>query len=89
MKTTNNQTNCTRACKKPEVVLNLYRAIIRAVEEEVISHEDLLLKAKRVRKWRTRFYKPPVSPEELKTVGCEEHQLLAQEILTRKMTVTS
>ena len=77
------------ACKEPEVVLELYRAIIRSVEDEVISHEDLLKKAKRVRKWRSRFYKAPVPPSELKKVGCEEHQLLAQEILTRKMMATT
>ena len=77
------------ACKQPQVVLELYRAIIHAVEKEIISHEDLALKAKRVRKWKERFYKPPVEPNQLKKVGCEEHQRLAQEILTRKMLVTS
>lgn len=46
------------ACKKPEVVLELYRGLVRAVEDEVITHEQLLAAEKRALAWRNRFFAP-------------------------------
>jgi beta-N-acetylhexosaminidase len=44
------------ACKKPEVVLDLYRGLVRAVEDEIITHEALLAAERRALAWRQRFF---------------------------------
>jgi beta-N-acetylhexosaminidase len=46
------------ACRRPEVVLELYRGLVRAVEDEVITHEQLLAAEKRALAWRDRFFAP-------------------------------
>lgn len=67
------------ACEKPEVVLELYRSIILAVEQEKISHETLLKAEKRVLAWRDRYYQAPVAAKECREVlGCLEHQKLIE-----------
>ncbi len=72
------------ACHKPEVVLELYRGIVQAVEEEEISHQTILTAEKRVLAWRDRFYQPPRPWRETKLlIGPGAHGGLLEEIDTR------
>jgi len=63
-------------CKTPEVMFDLYRALVQGVEQEAISHRTLLLSEKRVVSWRDRIYRPAEIPETLHVLGCAEHQAL-------------
>lgn len=71
-------------CETPEMILDFYRGLIRAVEKEEISHQSIIDAAKRSDAWFQQFYQPPVSREVTKEwVGCREHQELAKQIDTR------
>jgi beta-glucosidase-like glycosyl hydrolase len=71
-------------CEKPEMILDFYRALIRAVEREYISHQSIIDAAKRTEAWLQRFYQPPVDAKKVNEwVGCREHQALAKDIDTR------
>ncbi|MBT6431905.1 MAG: beta-N-acetylhexosaminidase [Deltaproteobacteria bacterium] len=71
-------------CEKPEMILDFYRALIRAVEREYVSHESIINAAKRTEAWLQRFYQPPVDATKVNEwVGCREHQALAKDIDTR------
>ncbi len=76
-------------CKDPEPVLELYRCIIHAVEDQVISHQALVDKATQVRSWKRQFYRAPVAETEFAKVGCEEHQRLRHEIEARRQSIAS
>jgi len=72
------------ACHKPEVVLELYRSIVRAVEDDAVTHETLLGAERRVLAWRDRFYKPARAWREVKAgIGPHCHGNLLEEIDTR------
>ena len=46
------------ACKRPDVVLDLYRGIVQAVEAQTITHETLMAAEQRALTWRQRFVRP-------------------------------
>ncbi len=76
-------------CEQPEMILDFYRALIRAVEQEYVSHEQIINAAKRSDAWIKKYYQEPVSPDQVKQwVGCREHEALAQEIDTRYRMLT-
>lgn len=72
------------ACHKPEVILELYRGVVQAVERDEISHTTLLAAEKRVQAWRQRFCRPKVDEADFERwVGCGEHAALVNEINER------
>jgi beta-N-acetylhexosaminidase len=69
------------ACRNPASIVALYRGIIRAVEDEIISHDALLEAAGRALKWRRRYFQPAVDPKlHAGVVGALAHGALVQEI---------
>lgn len=71
-------------CEKPEMILDFYRALIRAVEKEYVSHETIINAAKRTQAWLKRYYQEPVVSGDVKQwVGCREHEAIAKDIDTR------
>ena len=71
-------------CEKPEVILDFYRALVRCVEDKLISHQALMDAAKRSRQWREAYYQPPGHERDVLTwVGSGEHRALLHEIETR------
>lgn len=73
------------ACQKPDVILELYRQLILAVEDGVITHEDLLKSERRTIAWRDRFYKEPTpwSPKARAALGPDAHGRLMLDIEAR------
>jgi beta-glucosidase-like glycosyl hydrolase len=72
------------ACKRPEVVLELYRGIVRAVEDEAITHESLIAAEKRALAWHRRFFQPGETWSKVKRrVGPAAHGGLVEEIQRR------
>ncbi len=68
----------------PDGVMEHYLGLVHAVEQEEISHETLLEAARRVERWRRRFYRGPGSEEAIQRwVRCGEHQGLVEEIEER------
>jgi beta-glucosidase-like glycosyl hydrolase len=69
------------ACRNPAAIVDLYRGIIRAVENEVISHDALLEAAGRASRWRSRYFQPAVDPKlHAGIIGARAHDALLQEI---------
>ena len=72
------------ACRRADVVLGLYRAIVQAVENQQIGVERLLEAARRANLWRRCYYHAPAESRHLEAVvGCPAHQLLAAQIMER------
>lgn len=72
------------ACHKPEIILDLYRSMVVAVESEKLSHETLVTAEKRVLAWRDQYYQAPVDQRlHQDVVGGREHAELVQEINRR------
>ena len=72
------------ACHRPDVISDMYRAIVQLVEDELVSHDDLLDAEQRVVAWRDAYYKAPLTTQAVKTtVGCAEHADLVEEIRRR------
>jgi len=69
------------SCRRPEVVLGLYRAIVQGVEQQAIAQERLLDAAGRVERWRAHYYRDPGARSRFhEVVGCPDHQMLAAQI---------
>ncbi len=47
-------------CKTPDTILSLYRALVRAAEDNLISHQDIQNSNQRICRFRQRFYADPV-----------------------------
>ncbi len=72
------------ACHAPDVILELKRSLVRAVEEKLISHEQILACQKRALTWRDAYQKAPVPRTELKRwLGAPEHRAITEQLLTR------
>lgn len=72
------------ACQRPEVVLELYRGLVRAVEDEEITHEELLAAERRVLAWRRRFFRPGISWKQAHgRIGPVAHDGLVEELQRR------
>jgi beta-N-acetylhexosaminidase len=69
------------SCRNPATIVGLYRGIVRAVEDEIISHDALLEAAGRAKKWRSRYWQPAVDPRlHMGVVGALAHSALVQEL---------
>jgi beta-N-acetylhexosaminidase len=69
------------ACHKPEVVLELYRSLVQAVESEEVAHGQLLAAEQRVLAWRDRFYRAPEPWKAQKhRIGPETHGRLLADV---------
>ncbi|MBN1959601.1 MAG: beta-N-acetylhexosaminidase [Deltaproteobacteria bacterium] len=73
--------NVFLACHEPAIVLELYRALVLAVENKKISHETLLYTGKRLQTWKQRFYQPATSWVQTKhLIGPTAHGALIDKI---------
>jgi beta-N-acetylhexosaminidase len=70
------------ACHKPEVTLALYRGIIRAVEDEHVSHDTIMRASKRALAWRKKYYQPAVDSK-VHAAHIGSHSGLVEEILSK------
>ena len=67
------------SCRKPEVVLELYRGIIQAYERGDVSSQTIIDRAKRAAEWRQTYYQPAKGGAAWqKVVGCAQHLALAE-----------
>lgn len=71
------------ACRQPEVILELYRSLVIASENQtMILHDDILAAEKRALYWKQRWYRAAkITPKNLAIIGCEAHAALLQKIL--------
>ncbi|OGQ85296.1 MAG: hypothetical protein A2289_10840 [Deltaproteobacteria bacterium RIFOXYA12_FULL_58_15] len=74
------------AYQQPEAILNLYRSLVVACEQEIIDHADLLDGETRLIKWRQQFCRVPGPWAKVgHLVGHHEHRRLITEIHQRAM----
>ncbi len=76
--------DCFLACKNASFLFDFFRELIHIVEEEKITHVDLLKSEKKLTRFRDKHIHPVQSWSTAKTiVACSEHKNLSQEAEAR------